>query len=116
MRFEKPTESNPKSRLHELFIAGGIGGFACWFFSYPQDIIKTKLQTQHKGGINAKVLYPKYQLANGYKIPDGGMINCAKEISGQHGARGFFYGFSACGTRAITSNAFMFLSYEYAQA
>ena len=29
----------------ELFISGGVGGFFCWFFSYPQDIIKTKLQT-----------------------------------------------------------------------
>lgn len=29
---------------HELFVAGGVGGFFCWFFSYPQDVIKTRLQ------------------------------------------------------------------------
>ena len=27
----------------EQFVSGGVGGFFCWFFSYPQDIIKTKL-------------------------------------------------------------------------
>ena len=25
------------------FIAGGVGGFFCWLFSYPQDVIKTRL-------------------------------------------------------------------------
>jgi len=28
--------------LHQFF-AGGVGGFFCWFFSYPQDVIKTRL-------------------------------------------------------------------------
>ena len=27
----------------DQFVAGGVGGFFCWFFSYPQDVIKTKL-------------------------------------------------------------------------
>jgi hypothetical protein len=25
------------------FVSGGVGGFSCWLFSYPQDVIKTKL-------------------------------------------------------------------------
>jgi hypothetical protein len=34
---------------HELglvsqLIAGGVGGFFAWLVSYPQDVIKTKLQ------------------------------------------------------------------------
>jgi len=43
LRSEQPTTANPTPRLYEQFLAGGVGGFACWFFSYPQDIIKTKL-------------------------------------------------------------------------
>lgn len=116
LRFEKPQEANPESKLHELFVAGGVGGFACWLFSYPQDIIKTKLQTQHTGGKVSKILYPKYEVSHGITVPDGGMINCAKEINAKHGSRGFWIGFSACSARAIFSNAFMFLAYEYAQA
>ena len=27
----------------DQFFAGGVGGFFCWFFSYPQDVIKTRL-------------------------------------------------------------------------
>jgi len=60
-------------------------------------------------------LYGKYQVARGLSLPDGGMINCAKEINATHGFKGFWIGFSACSTRAITANAFMFLAYEYAQ-
>ena len=26
-----------------LMICGAIGGFSCWFFSYPQDSVKTIL-------------------------------------------------------------------------
>ena len=35
LRSEVPQEPNPESHLHELFVAGGVGGFACWLFSYP---------------------------------------------------------------------------------
>jgi len=35
LRFEKPKEEVPVPHLYEQFLAGGVGGFACWFFSYP---------------------------------------------------------------------------------
>jgi len=27
----------------DSFVAGGVAGYFCWFFSYPQDLIKTRL-------------------------------------------------------------------------
>jgi len=48
----------------ETAVAGGLAGMLCWFVSYPQDILKTKLQL--------------------FDIPskkiDGGWADCAKSI------------------------------------
>ena len=49
-----------------LFMSGGIGGLFCWLASYPQDIVKTKLQTQPVGVIK----YPKHE-----RFPDEGIIS-----------------------------------------
>lgn len=43
------------------------------------------------------------------------MIECAKSIYINEGHAGFWKGFSACTTRAIIANAFMFIAYDFAQ-
>jgi len=44
------------------------------------------------------------------------MIECAKDIYKHEGGyRGFWKGFTACGTRAILANGFLFVAYEYTQ-
>lgn len=48
--------------IQETAISGGLAGMLCWAVSYPQDIIKTKVQLQ---------FVPS-------KSIDGGFTECAK--------------------------------------
>lgn len=90
-----------------IFSSGGLAGFACWVASYPQDVIKTKLQCDF--GVNGS-RYPSTRF-----IRDGGIISCAKDIYRHEGLRGFWRGFSACTMRAGIANAFTFVAYEEAK-
>lgn len=88
-----------------MFIAGGFGGISCWLASYPQDIIKTKIQVQKPG----QVKYPPHPL-----FPDEGITSCIQEIWAKDGWFGFWRGFTPCAIRAFWANAFMFMAYEFA--
>jgi solute carrier family 25 (mitochondrial carnitine/acylcarnitine transporter), member 20/29 len=81
-----------------VFICGTIGGFNCWFWSYPQDVIKTKIQSGH-------------HVIKGY---DGGTMYLVREIWKKEGWHGFWRGFSACSLRATIPNGFGFLANDLA--
>lgn len=81
-----------------IFISGMIGGFNCWFWSYPQDVIKTKIQSGHK-------------VVKGW---DGGFNFLVKEIWRLEGWIGFWRGFSACAIRSTIPNGFGFLANDLA--
>ena len=80
-----------------LFLAGMFGGFNCWLWSYPQDVIKTKLQ-----------------IASGKQSGwDGGFYKVGKDIWKNEGPKGLFRGYSAVFLRSTVPNGVGFLAYEY---
>jgi solute carrier family 25 carnitine/acylcarnitine transporter 20/29 len=83
----------------DLMISGSVGGFACWQFSYPQDVIKTILQTDKKNKFKSKFF-------------DGGFLNCAKDLYNREGFFGFWKGYTPCMARALIANGILFVTYE----
>jgi len=99
-----------KASVEELsplgyFISGGIGGIGCWLFSYPQDLIKSRIQVQQN--FNQPV-YVKNKF-----LLDGGFWNCGKHVIKTLGLRGLFVGFAPTIVRAFPANAATFFAYEY---
>jgi hypothetical protein len=78
-----------------LMVAGGIGGAAYWIAAYPQDVIKSSLQTQ-------RFESPLYH----------GIVDCARKVYAAEGLAGFARGLSPCMLRAFPSNAASFVIYE----
>jgi solute carrier family 25 carnitine/acylcarnitine transporter 20/29 len=83
--------------LLQLMIAGGLAGNACWLVSYPQDTIKTLLQTSEGKFRN---------------IRDGGIIDCSKYIYHRGGLYAFWVGFGICSVRAFYANAILYYIFE----
>ncbi len=99
-------EAYGKSMIFPL-IGGGAAGLLSWAASYPQDVIKTKLQCD----IGTVRKYPAH-----HYFKDGGVISCAKDIWTKNGAKGFVKGFSACSIKAIIAEAMTFFVYENTKA
>jgi solute carrier family 25 carnitine/acylcarnitine transporter 20/29 len=85
--------------FQESFITGGIAGIGAWVFAYPQDVVKTRLQVHNKEYKKAKWL------------PDGGFLDCWREIYRENGVKGFFRGILPCFMRAFIANGFMIVAY-----
>lgn len=79
----------------EKMVGGGVGGMCCWITSYPQDVVKTYLQTAQDKAFR-------------HRFFDGGSIECSKEIYRKHGIYGFWRGVGVCMVRAFYANAFLF--------
>ena len=90
----------------QALCTGAAAGLACWFFSYPQDTVKTKLQCE----VDPRESRRKYPPLRWF--PDGGFFACGSQIVREQGLLALFKGFSACTGRAVIGNAFGFLAYE----
>jgi len=84
----------------ELMLCGGVSGMMCWAASYPQDVIKSRIQVAPNGTYKARFF-------------DGGFIECGKAAVRAEGWRGLFHGFGPCMLRAAVANACGFATYEY---
>lgn len=85
----------------ETVVVGPTSTALGWLFSYPQDVIKTKLQIEPQGTYKPTKL-----------IPDGGIVSCSKEIYRLNGWKGFFVGISPCLIRAAYSEGIGIMAYE----
>lgn len=79
--------------LYMSFLYGGIAGATSWFGIYPQDVIKTRMQTQT---CNEKVSF----------------MNTIKNIYSEGGIRPFFKGFHFALMRAVPLHAGTFTMME----
>jgi hypothetical protein len=79
--------NNKQMKLLDNFIIGGVCGLTSWIFIYPQDKIKTIIQTS---------------------LNDKKISTVFNEIIQKEGIRGLYRGFSLCLMRAIPLHAGVF--------
>jgi len=79
--------SDDAVNIAKLLLAGGTAGIISWVFTYPQDVIKTRLQLDGMG----KTTYQ-------------GAVDCARCIYKNEGMRGYFKGLNATIVRAFPCN------------
>ena len=82
-----PITANPMM----LVLCGGSAGIVSWVFTYPTDMIKTRMQADGMGNTVYK-----------------GIAHCARVIYAEAGWGGFFVGFNAALIRAFPTNGATF--------
>ncbi|RKP24594.1 mitochondrial carrier domain-containing protein [Syncephalis pseudoplumigaleata] len=78
-----------------MIFAGGTSGVLCWLVCWPQDVIKSRMQSD-----------PSYRST----------MECVRSLIRQNGGNiaSYFKGFGPTMARAFPANAATFLAYEYA--
>jgi solute carrier family 25 carnitine/acylcarnitine transporter 20/29 len=86
----------------KLLFSGGCGGVFGWAITYPQDIVKSRLQVAKPG------TFYRHRI-----IPDGGFLHCFRHTVKAEGYAGLFKGIGPCLIRAFPVNAASFYGYEW---
>jgi solute carrier family 25 carnitine/acylcarnitine transporter 20/29 len=86
---------------YEILLSGGFGGIACWVCSYPMDVIKSLMQTDH-------VEKSQRQYRN--------IVDCTKQVYNRGGIKAFFRGFIPCIVRSFPANGACFLMFNTVQS
>ena len=76
-----------KVNILKLLLCGGTAGILSWVLSYPQDVIKTRMQADGMG-----------------KTAYNGIIHCGKRIYKEEGFKAYFRGLNATIIRAFPTN------------
>lgn len=73
-------------KAFEPFILGGISSCTAEFFTFPIDLVKTRLQIQGQ-----RIEFSGHSLNHSIKY--NGMFNCFSVIVREEGIRSLFYGY-----------------------
>jgi solute carrier family 25 carnitine/acylcarnitine transporter 20/29 len=103
-----PGKTDNELGAPRLILAGGLAGITGWVFSYPQDFIKSQLQSEP---YDQKTLFKKHPL-----LLDGGFLTCLKQTIRTEGWKALWRGFGTCAARAFPANAAGFCAYEWSLA
>lgn len=79
-----------------LLVAGGVGGASFWAFTYPIDVIKSRMQTQNPFA------------ADRFR----GIWDCGQRLYREGGRRALYRGYTPCLMRSVPANAVAFLTFE----
>ncbi|CAK76452.1 unnamed protein product (macronuclear) [Paramecium tetraurelia] len=88
--------------IFDQFLAGIAAGLVCICFSYPQDMVKTKIQYE--------ILESKQNRK--FQGIDGGISKCIKEIYKVGGFKGFWQGFNSCAIYYMVACSAQLVGYE----
>jgi solute carrier family 25 carnitine/acylcarnitine transporter 20/29 len=78
----------------DMLIAGGLSGIVAWLLCFPQDVVKSRMQSD-----------PSYKST----------LACVRSLLRQNGTnlRAYFPGFAPTMARAFPANAATFVAYEW---
>ena len=91
------SDLNGEKDIFSIIISGGFAGIAFWTFTYPIDLLKSRIQSD-------SIINPKYN----------GTYDCLVKTLQEEGYRTFFRGYLSCLLRAFPVNIGLFLGFELA--